>query len=617
MRTEAKKKVEPYMMTLLTKRLESIAREMTNTTLKSARSGIINVARDFSCSILTADGRILLTTEGIPVHMANADLVVQSVLDTFGDDIHEGDDFLNNSPYHGNTHHADFTHIVPVFYEEELIFFVMNRGHQADIGNHLPTTYYIEARDIYEEGAMNFPNVRVQRNYKDVDDIIRMAKMRIRVPDQWYGDFLAQVGSCRVAEKRLQEFCETYGKDYIKTFIEEYMDYAEACLLAEIKKLPKVHLEYSTTYDPYPGIPDEEAAKNGIPLNMKVDIDPDEGYIHVDLTHNRPSVKGGLNMSKATTKAAVTTGMLGVIGSNIPTNDGVFRRFKIKMGKNQVVGESEHPICMSVATTNVCERVISMSGAILEGLGEEYGIAEHGYAGSYAHAVISGKDPRRNGAPYINQLCNGAAGAGAIYGYDGWLSIGAASSAGIMSIDSVEMSELKYPILIKSRSILKDSQGFGRWCGSPGRKVELMQRFEEGSWIARNDGHFNPAKGIHGGGAGKESNMHILGVEHSSKIWVVENVNGAELPHINGQLLLQPETEIIISEGNGGGGYGNPLERDPEKVRRDAREEWISLETARDVFGVVLNTESELYEVDMKATKILREKLKGMKHNTV
>ena len=149
------------MMTLLTKRLESISREMTNTTLKSARSGIINVARDFSCSILTADGRILFTTEGIPVHMSNADLVVKSVLETFGDDIHEGDDFLNNSPYHGNTHHADITHIVPVFYEKELMFFVINRSHQVDIGNHLPTTYYQEACDIYEEGAVNFPNVRV------------------------------------------------------------------------------------------------------------------------------------------------------------------------------------------------------------------------------------------------------------------------------------------------------------------------------------------------------------------------------------------------------------------------------------------------------------------------
>lgn len=606
------RKIEPYMMTVLCKRLESIAREMTNTTLKSARSGIMNMARDFSCSILTGDGKILFTSEGLPMHMANTDLAVQYILETFGADIHEGDNFLHNSPYHGATHHADLTHITPVFVEGELLFFVINRGHQADIGNHLPTTYYVEPRDIYEEGAMNWPGVRVQRNYQDIEDIIRMAKMRIRVPEQWYGDYLAQLGSCRVAEKRLQELCAAYGKDYIKAFVDAYMEYSETLMVSVIKQLPKAHLEYSTTHDPYPGMQDEEVRAHGIPLHMSVDIDPDEGYIHVDVSNNRPSVKGGLNMSKATTLAGVTTGIIGAIAPELPTNDGVFKRFKIKMGKNQVVGESDHPVSMSVSTTNVAERVVSMSGAILEGLGEQMGIAEHGYAGSYANAVIAGKDPRKNDAPYVNQLSNGAPGGGALYGYDGWLTLGSASGGGLMQIDSIEMSELKYPILIKSRAILKDSQGFGRWCGAPGKKVELLQRFNEGSWIGRSDGHYFPAKGIHGGCSGKPAHMYKRSVNDVSAMWEgEEDVDSTILPHMNGPVMLHPETEIIISEGNGGGGYGNPLERDPQQVLRDVREEWISLGTARNIFGVVLNTESEVYKVDVEATRVWRDQLRA------
>ena len=123
-RWAGEKTVEPYLMTVVAKRLEAIALEMTNTTLRSARSGVMNMARDFSCSIVTGDGRLLFVSEGLPVHIANSDFVVQNLLKMFKNDIHEGDCFVCNSPYWGNTHHADHTHIVPVFSEGEIMFFL-------------------------------------------------------------------------------------------------------------------------------------------------------------------------------------------------------------------------------------------------------------------------------------------------------------------------------------------------------------------------------------------------------------------------------------------------------------------------------------------------------------
>ncbi len=219
MQKMVQEKIEPFMMVLLSKTLESIVKDMVNTTVRSARSGVMNMAWDFSCSIVTVDGRLLFIYMGQPVHIANSDFVVQSLLELFKDDIHEGDDFLCNSPYYGNTHHADHTHIVPVFFEGELMFFTVVRAHQADTGNAQPTTYMPYSKDLYEEGAIDWPMVRVQRNYKDIEDVVRMGKMRIRVPDQWYGDFLAQVGACRIAERRLKELCAKYGKDYIKACI--------------------------------------------------------------------------------------------------------------------------------------------------------------------------------------------------------------------------------------------------------------------------------------------------------------------------------------------------------------------------------------------------------------
>jgi N-methylhydantoinase B len=601
------KKIDHYMMIVLSKRIEAISREMTNTTLRSARSGVINVARDFSCSIVTGDGRLLFVSEGLPVHIANSDFVVQNLLELFKGDIHEGDDFLCNSPYYGNTHHADHTHIVPVFYDGEIMFFTVVRGHQADIGNTIPTTYMPYAKDLYEEGAIDWPMVRVQRNYKDIEDVVRIGKMRIRVPEQWYGDYLAQVGACRVGERRLKEFCSKYGKDYVKAFIEAYMDYGEAAIVAEIKKLKKMHLEYETKHDPVPGVADD-----GIPVKIKIDIDPDAGYIHIDVTDNPDSVPGGMNLCMATTRASATQGILANLDPEIPHNAGTFRRLPVKMAKNKVVGYSGHPRSMSVATTNVADRLANASGAVFAQAGPEEGIAESGVHMSPALSVISGYDWRRGDAPYCNQLIAGNSGGGAVQGHDGWLTLLAPVSSGIMYKDSIELDEQKYPIMFKCRYNKVDGGGPGKWRGAPGRYIEFLQRGKDpGTWSYMNDGHFNAAKGIHGGSCGKPADVWKYSISGFSALWDCDKDKERgriDLPQIS-VITLQPGTEVLVSEGAGGGGFGDPLERDPEKVRLDAREGYISLDAARNLYGVVLDTKPELYRVDYGATEKLRHEL--------
>ena len=132
------------------------------------------------------------------------------------DDIRDGDAFLHNDPYLGNTHPADHVILVPVFCEGIHLFTAAAKAHQADCGNAQPTTYMPYARDVYEEGSLIFPAVRVQRDYEDIDDIIRMCRRRIRVPDQWYGDYLAMVGAARIGETRLKELCAKYGGETLE-----------------------------------------------------------------------------------------------------------------------------------------------------------------------------------------------------------------------------------------------------------------------------------------------------------------------------------------------------------------------------------------------------------------
>ena len=124
-------------------------------------------------------------------------------------DLAEGDAFLHNDPYLGNTHSADHAILVPVFIDGEHLFTAVAKAHQADCGNALPTTYVPSARDVYDEGALVFPCVRIQRGYHNIEDVIRMCQRRIRVPEQWYGDFLAGLGAARIAERRLRSCAGT------------------------------------------------------------------------------------------------------------------------------------------------------------------------------------------------------------------------------------------------------------------------------------------------------------------------------------------------------------------------------------------------------------------------
>ena len=201
---------DPVLLAVIANRLDSIVREMENTLLRTGRSAVLNMARDFSCALITGDNRLLASAEGLPVHVIGMEFLAEAVTDLH-DDLVEGDAFLHNDPYLGNTHPADHVILVPVFWEGVHVFTAAAKAHQADCGNSQPTTYMPYARDVYEEGSLIFPAVRVQRDYKDIDDIIRMCRRRIRVPEQWYGDYLAMLGAARIGEARLKELCAKYG----------------------------------------------------------------------------------------------------------------------------------------------------------------------------------------------------------------------------------------------------------------------------------------------------------------------------------------------------------------------------------------------------------------------
>lgn len=584
---------DPVTTAVLANRLEGIVREMTNTLLRAGRSAVLAVARDFSCSIVSGDNQLLATAEGTPVHILGSHFQSASMCDLHPD-LAEGDAFLHNDPYLGNTHPADHTILVPVFFEGEHLFTVCPKAHQADIGNSVPSTYHPWARDVYEEGSLIFPCVRVQRNYETIDDIIRMCKARIRVPEQWHGDFLAELGSARVGERRLKELCTKYGKETIKNFIKTWLDYTEQRTIQAIRRLPKAHLVNEGAHDPIePFLPD------GIPVKVILDIDPEAAMIEIDLRDNIDCIDRGLNVSKACALNSVVTGVFNSLEEDIPRNSGAFRRLRILTRNNCIAGGPSFPHSCSMATTNVADRLVNATQGAFAKLGDGFGLAEGGCGMGAGLAVISGQDFRRDGGGYINQLFASVASGPASPKADGWLTYVLPVAAGVCYRDSIEIDEQKHPMVFRTARILPGTGGSGRYRGAPASEVIYGPKKDPMMVVITSDGNINPAKGVQGGSDGlRGANFKI-------------NHNGAEekLPNVVQFELTQGEWVRGIDTS--GGGYGNPLERDANRVLHDVVENIETMERAHDVYGVVFtgSLDDETLAIDMAATERHRSAL--------
>lgn len=585
--------ISSEQLAIMSSRIAGIAKHMTYVLQSSARSSIMSGSRDFSTAVCDGIGDVISLPDGLPVHVTNMSVTTKSFIQYHGENFKEGDAYLNNSPYHGNTHTADYTICIPVFYEEELMFYCTIRGHQADVGNSIPTTYNYKARDIYEEGAPVFPCVKIQEDYKDIEDIIRMAKTRIRVSDVWYGDYLAMIGAARIGERELKKVIEKYGKETVKEFCGQWQEYGKKRMIEEIRKLPSGTWSNESVHDPIPDMVPE-----GIPVKVKVTIDSEEGQVIVDYTESGDPVPCGLNLCEATVIASGRSGFLNFLGMDLPLCEGALSQIKVKMREKGVVGKATLPYSSSVATTNVADRAVLAVQSALNGITEDKGMAEGALSHPAHTAVISGHDARY-GRDFVTQLTNGHTGGMGVKGHDGYVKYHC-SSGGMSGWSSIEQLEQKYPILYLEQELISDTGGAGEWDGAPATKAVITPTEDEITFIYLSDGKFNPPKGAEGGYNGTPSYAAIYNLDEGES-------SLQELPMFH-QLKLKPK-EALVSKISSGGGYGDPLKRDPEKVKEKVIEKWISNKKARDIYGVVLETdpiEKQIY-VNYDKTKELRK----------
>jgi N-methylhydantoinase B len=361
-----------------------------------------------------------------------------------------------------------------------------------------------------------------------------------------------------------------------------------------IARLPAGRLENVSVYDPLPPV-----LPDGLPIKVVVNVDPEAGRIEVDLTDNADNQDFGLNESVACATSNALCGVFNCIDPDVPHNDGSFRRLSVRLREGCITGIPEFPHSCSMATTNIGDRIVNATQSAFAAIGDGHGLAEGAMGMGAGAAVISGRDWRAGGAPYINQewfIVNGGPGTPST---DGWLNYGLPVAGGLIYRGSVEVEESKHPILIKQLRVVPGGGGAGRFRGAPGGDVVYGPRHDPMMVVVMCDGQVNAPQGVRGGDHGPPAQTFRIRADGSAE----------KLPGVV-ECRLEPG-EWIRGIDAGGGGYGSPLERDPARVLRDVLECWETPARAHDVYGVVFSgsVEDDSLAVDLAATDKRRAEL--------
>jgi N-methylhydantoinase B len=580
-------------LAVMTNRMEGVVRKMTNTLFRTARSTLLNTARDFSCCVVTANHELLVMAESLPIHVMCGPDLMSRWLKQFHPNPRRGDAFLHNSPYHGNSHAGDHCVLVPVLDDDgRHRATAVVKAHMADIGNAEPTTMTATARDVYEEGALIFTTVKVQEDYRDVQDVIRMCQTRIRVPEDWYGDYMGMIGAARVGERELQKVGEEVGWDTFDRYVADWLDYSEERIRATIRSLPAGR---RTGYDLHDAVP-LPGVEEGVQMEVSVAVDPEAGEIEIDLRNNPDCLPCGLNLTESTSTTSALIGVFNSIDHTVPRNSGSARAINVLLRENCCVGIPVHPASCSLATTGLAERLGGIVQRTLAEFRDGMGMASPGPECPPATASLSGRDPRHGNAPFVDMMILGNSGGAAHAHGDGWLTNGETSDGGSMMRDSTEVLELLRPIRVWADRIVADTGGDGRFRGAPSLYVEYGPVDTDLEVLYAADGTVNPALGARGGDPGALLRPFMRTAQ-------------GEVVELDpwGHVILKPG-ETIISISSAGGGYGPPLERDPERVRHDVAEGWITAERALARYGVQLAGDGSVQE---RATQERRAELRG------
>jgi N-methylhydantoinase B len=557
-------RVDPFTAEILRSYLVSTVREMVLTTTRTAYSTCFCHGEDFTCGLFDAGGRMIAQDQGVGVHAGGLEGAIASVIRAADGSFAPGDIYLHNDPYDGGTHQADVCCVRPLFARGRHVGFATNRGHWSDVGGMAPGGWSGVAQDVVQEGLL-LPSVCLYRGGELQADILRLITRNLRLSHQCWGDLQAQIAACIAAERRIAALVEREGPEALDAAAEAAVEYSRRRFLAAVQALP---LRTAVGEDVM-----EDDGRGGGPFPVKVAITRrEDGSVLADFAGTSPQVDAPVNCTFGCTRAAVIGSLIGVLDATIPLNAGVTELIDVRAPLGCMVNPT-YPAPTFGTTADPAARTME---TVMRALGAL--LPERAVAGSYSTGQNATAGGRTADGEEFLWYSYQSGGCGAWNGGDGnsamWHLLANSKN------ESCEAWEARYPLRYRGYALVDDSAGAGRWRGGLGteRRIEVTAPTR---LSACSDHHRIGPHGIAGGGDGLPNGFFI---ERDGERQTVAERFGLPSPAKFANLPLQPG-DVFVSVQGGGGGYGDPHERDRDAVAADVRDGYVSRERARELYG--------------------------------
>ncbi len=549
--------IDPITVEVVRHKLEGIANEMQSTLLRSSFSPIVKEGLDASASLFTPDGTTLAQSCSIPIHLATLIPAVAEVLKSYPlDSMAEGDAYILNDPYLGGTHLPDIAVIMPVFHRGKAIALSGAMTHHQDIGGMSAGSVPTNATEIYQEG-LRIPPLKLREAGAYNDTLVRLLRQNVRIPDTVMGDLNAQVAACTVASRRVGEVAERYGHNQLGAIFDELLLRSETMTRKALRAIPE-GVYHSVDFLDNDGIDLEK------PIRIEVAAIVKDGTITFDFEGTSAQVRGPLNCVPSGSLAAACFAVRALTDPRIPTNGGCFRPVALRLPKGSIVNPEE-PAPVNARTSTIKRITTCMIGALAPVMPNKVPAAS---AGELLVMAFGGRRP--DGSRYVvGELVAGGSGAGP--GQDG-VDVIETDATNCMNLPA-EAMEMEAPIRVHRVALRADSGGAGAFRGGLGvvREYEVLEG--DVSFSHRGERHFSAASGLAGGANGARARSQIHRVDGRIE-WIPSKI-----------VTTLHAGDRVLVETAGGGGYGDPHQRAPLKVKADVRNGKVSADAARRLYG--------------------------------
>lgn len=546
--------IDPITFAVIKSGLDTIVDDMAYAVMRTARSPIVRDVLDYSVTICDAKGRILGQAKTVALHLGAVPDAMDVIIERFRDDMFPGDVIVLNDPYDGGMHLPDIFMFKPIFSGERLLGFSVVIAHHCDVGGRVPGSNASDSTEIYQEGLRIAPMKLYERGAPN-KTLFKIIEKNVRLPDLVLGDLDAQYATCNIGEREMLRLLERYG-DELEAYFDRLIDYGEELTRKAIADWP----DGDYTFTDY--IDGDGFSPTPIPIVCRITVKGD--HLWVDFTGSSPQVKGAINATLSFVKSSTYLSIRCALDHDVPNNAGVYRCITVTAPEGSILNP-QMPAPVAARALTGYRVVDTVMGALAQIAPKRLMAAGEG--GNTVVAIGGYHGPERKPFVFVDMI-NGAWGGRS--NKDGIEGITNPSQN--MSNLPIETIEARYPLLMEEYSLREDSGGAGQYRGGLGLIRQYRLLADTAVLQLRADRYEHPPYGLFGGQPAANSKNLIK--------------QGGDWRVLPAKVTLEIGRDTVIRhEQAGGGGWGDPAQRDPQAIAADLRNGKISATRAAADYG--------------------------------